>query len=143
MHKNATKYNKTQSKWCINKHGASKIIDMFETYQGANLCWSGVEAQGTPNTTAAHHNLLEPSHKDGRPDHYGTLEGDHRTRTKLGAISTTQLEAPKKLPLRHHKAWEDLHNLIGGPQEIDTEAPQSLERSPQLNWRSPRNPLIH
>jgi hypothetical protein len=34
MHKNATKYNKTQSKWCINKHGASKIIDTFETYQG-------------------------------------------------------------------------------------------------------------
>jgi hypothetical protein len=33
MHKNATKCNKTQSKWCINKHGASKIIDMFETYK--------------------------------------------------------------------------------------------------------------
>jgi hypothetical protein len=33
MHKNATKCNKTQSKWCINKHGASKIIDTFETYQ--------------------------------------------------------------------------------------------------------------
>jgi hypothetical protein len=33
MHKNATKCNKTQSKCCINKHGASKIIDMFETYQ--------------------------------------------------------------------------------------------------------------
>jgi hypothetical protein len=32
MHKNATKCNKTQSKWCINKHGASKIIDMFERY---------------------------------------------------------------------------------------------------------------
>jgi hypothetical protein len=32
MHKNATKCNKTQRKWCINKHGASKIIDMFETY---------------------------------------------------------------------------------------------------------------
>jgi hypothetical protein len=32
MHKNATKCNKTQSKWCINKHGASKIIDTFETY---------------------------------------------------------------------------------------------------------------
>jgi hypothetical protein len=27
MHKNATKCNKTQSKWCKNKHGASKIID--------------------------------------------------------------------------------------------------------------------
>jgi hypothetical protein len=35
MHKNTMKCNKTQSKWCINKHGASKIIDMFETYQGA------------------------------------------------------------------------------------------------------------
>jgi hypothetical protein len=27
MHKNTTKCNKTQRKWCINKHGASKIID--------------------------------------------------------------------------------------------------------------------
>jgi hypothetical protein len=32
MHKNATKCNKTQSKWCINKHGALKIIVTFETY---------------------------------------------------------------------------------------------------------------
>jgi hypothetical protein len=32
MHKIATKCNKTQSKWCVNKHGASKIIDTFETY---------------------------------------------------------------------------------------------------------------
>jgi hypothetical protein len=36
MHKNATKCNKTQSKWCKNKHGASKITDMFETYQVPN-----------------------------------------------------------------------------------------------------------
>jgi hypothetical protein len=33
MHKNATKCNKTLSKWCKNKHGASKIIDTFGTYQ--------------------------------------------------------------------------------------------------------------
>jgi hypothetical protein len=33
MHKNATKCNETLSKWCKNKHGASKIIDTFETYQ--------------------------------------------------------------------------------------------------------------
>jgi hypothetical protein len=32
MHKNATKCNETLSKWCENKHGASKIIDTFETY---------------------------------------------------------------------------------------------------------------
>jgi hypothetical protein len=31
------KCNKTLSKWCKNKHGASKIIDTFETYQGAPL----------------------------------------------------------------------------------------------------------
>jgi hypothetical protein len=37
MHKNATKCTKTLSKWCKNKHGASKIIDTFETYQGVTL----------------------------------------------------------------------------------------------------------
>jgi hypothetical protein len=32
MHKSATKCNETVGKWCKNKHGASKIIDTFETY---------------------------------------------------------------------------------------------------------------
>jgi hypothetical protein len=63
------------------------------TLADANLRWSGVEAQGSPNATEAHRNLLEPSHQDGRPDHYGTLECSHRTHRKLGSISTTQLEA--------------------------------------------------
>jgi hypothetical protein len=31
MHKNAKKCNETLNKWCKNKHGASKIIDTFET----------------------------------------------------------------------------------------------------------------
>jgi hypothetical protein len=35
MHKNATKCNETLSKWCKNKHGASKIMDTLETYQEA------------------------------------------------------------------------------------------------------------
>jgi hypothetical protein len=34
MHKSATKCNETLSKWFKNKHGASKIIDTLETYQG-------------------------------------------------------------------------------------------------------------
>jgi hypothetical protein len=42
MHKSATKCNKTVGKWCKNKHGASKIIDMLETYQ---------EALGLPGVT--------------------------------------------------------------------------------------------
>jgi hypothetical protein len=33
MHKNAPKCNETLNKWCKNKHGASKIMDMLETYQ--------------------------------------------------------------------------------------------------------------
>jgi hypothetical protein len=37
MHKSATKCNKTIGKWCKNKHGASKIIDTFETYQVAGV----------------------------------------------------------------------------------------------------------
>jgi hypothetical protein len=36
MHKSATKCNETIGKWCKNKHGASKIIDTFETYQEAD-----------------------------------------------------------------------------------------------------------
>jgi hypothetical protein len=32
MHKSANKCNETIGKWCKNKHGASKIIDTFETY---------------------------------------------------------------------------------------------------------------
>jgi hypothetical protein len=35
MYKNATKCNETIGKWCKTKHGASKIIDTFETYHGA------------------------------------------------------------------------------------------------------------
>jgi hypothetical protein len=38
MYKNATKCNETIGKWCKNKHGASKIIDTFETYQIPSHC---------------------------------------------------------------------------------------------------------
>jgi hypothetical protein len=70
-------------------HTETMMYPEVYTLVGANLFWSGMEAEGTPNTTEAHHNLLEPSHQDGRPDHYRTLEGSHRTHTKIGAISTT------------------------------------------------------
>jgi hypothetical protein len=35
MHKSAMKSNETLSKWCKNKHEASKIMDTFEKYQAA------------------------------------------------------------------------------------------------------------
>jgi hypothetical protein len=37
MYKSTTKCNETLGKWCKNKHGASKIIDTFETYQALNM----------------------------------------------------------------------------------------------------------
>jgi hypothetical protein len=48
MHKSATKCNETIGKWCKNKHGASKIIDMFETYQQASKLG---DAQGAPSSS--------------------------------------------------------------------------------------------
>jgi hypothetical protein len=47
MHKNATKYNKTLRKWCKNKHGASKFIDTFETYQSTTIVKNSVGASIT------------------------------------------------------------------------------------------------
>jgi hypothetical protein len=41
MHKSATKCNETIGKWYKNKHGASKIIDTFATYQWSGERWSG------------------------------------------------------------------------------------------------------
>jgi hypothetical protein len=46
MHKSATKCNKTVGKWCKNKHGASKIIDTFETYHEAII--QEVSGDGSP-----------------------------------------------------------------------------------------------
>jgi hypothetical protein len=37
MYKSATKCNETLSKWCKNKHGASKIIDTFWMYQSPSI----------------------------------------------------------------------------------------------------------
>jgi hypothetical protein len=47
MHKNAMKCNKTLSKWCKNKLGASKIIDTFETY---HIAYDNVFVDGRNST---------------------------------------------------------------------------------------------
>jgi hypothetical protein len=47
MRINAMKCNEILSKWCKNKHGASKIIDTFETYQ-----WPRAKALQHPERTA-------------------------------------------------------------------------------------------
>jgi hypothetical protein len=59
MHKNAMKCNETLSKWCKNKHGASKIIDMLETYQASCL--------STVATSANHVRRLAPCRSTAAP----------------------------------------------------------------------------
>jgi hypothetical protein len=77
------------------------------TLAGANLRWSGVEAHGSPNAMEAHRNLLEPSHEDR------TTMGHLRAVTEpvhaWGNLHNS-IEVSQESPLRHHKAWEDLHN---------------------------------
>jgi hypothetical protein len=61
MYKNATKCNETIGKWCKNKHGASKIIDTFETYHfsempaplGALVAWGTTEVEAAAAAVAA------------------------------------------------------------------------------------------
>jgi hypothetical protein len=53
------KCNKTIGKWCKNKHGASKIIDTFETYH---------LLAGTPTGTSISCNLKETSNCDQQPE---------------------------------------------------------------------------
>jgi hypothetical protein len=47
MHKSATKCNETVGKWCKNKHGASKIIDTFETYESTHILPLATSTTGT------------------------------------------------------------------------------------------------
>jgi hypothetical protein len=49
MHKNATKCNETLSKWFKNKHGASKIIDTFETYHLVRMQFLGETGDSIEN----------------------------------------------------------------------------------------------
>jgi hypothetical protein len=51
MHKSATKCNETLSKWCKNKHGASKIVDTLETYHHA----TAKTTKHTIKTTSSKH----------------------------------------------------------------------------------------
>jgi hypothetical protein len=59
MHKSATKCNKTLGKWCKNKHGASKIIDTFETYQVLLQRWGNWGRRGSNHSFLCNSLLTE------------------------------------------------------------------------------------
>jgi hypothetical protein len=73
MHKNATKCNKTLSKWCKNKHGATKIIDTFETYQAAAVAVCLLPALGAGSYGGAATDAVDGRDAVKRPQAGATL----------------------------------------------------------------------
>jgi hypothetical protein len=88
MHKSATKCNETIGKWCKNKHGASKIIDTFETYQGPYLIHEVIPGRA--------YRLRNPKQEQMRKTH-GTLHScvasTHRRIRPLFSFSCKQTPA--------------------------------------------------
>jgi hypothetical protein len=71
MHKNAMKCNETLSKWCKNKHGASKIIDTFETYHATPPKMNSMTSVAPLSLCTPKQNILTSKwrilSKDGEP----------------------------------------------------------------------------
>jgi hypothetical protein len=78
MHKNATKCNETLSKWCKNKHEASKIIDTLETYQGVMM---EDEEEEEENDDNYHH--MFPEYGDTTMEDGEEEGGDKRASVEL------------------------------------------------------------
>jgi hypothetical protein len=79
------KCNETQGKWCKNKHGASKIIDTFETYQPTPhpAVYLHAAARGAPSA-----NPRRPHHRRcglGRRTPPGTARGRRTTGEEVAA----------------------------------------------------------
>jgi hypothetical protein len=98
MHKSATKCNETVGKWCKNKHGASKIIDTFETYcneTSIKIAHNPVQHERTKHIDIRHHFLR---------DHVnlGNISLMHvKTEEQLEDIFTKPLDEAKFCRLRH------------------------------------------
>jgi hypothetical protein len=114
MHKNATKCNKTQSKWYINKHGASKITDTLETYHSSiGHCWEHrrlplAALPPAARSTAARRLLLcHLLWLAALPPTAGSTA--HRRSLPLGAspAARSPLRAPPWRALQHHHS--ELH----------------------------------
>jgi hypothetical protein len=93
MHNNATKCNETLSKWCKNKHGASKIMDTLETYQCAAHLSIGLEEVAGP-----------VSWKLGRSGVYShQLDLSENKQPNLDWLPTKNMIQPKNFNFRSEK----------------------------------------
>ena len=108
------------------------IYPEVHTLASANLRWSGVGMQGSPNATkglTVFSSSLPTKMEDSI--HYGTLGRSPNPHKAWG----THPQLNWRLPINRHqglhkelatkastKAWGTLHNLIGDPQKIATKA---------------------
>jgi hypothetical protein len=100
MHKNATKCNETIGKWYKNKHGASKIIDTFETYQ--RPAPSTLFLGGWPTTTVQ---LYAGTAKVGLLPVGGSMDGTQSsTLIFLLSTETCQADVDVVLPLTRNSS---------------------------------------
>jgi hypothetical protein len=126
MYKSTTKCNETICKWCKNKHGASKIIDTFETYHpfdptgplglvkldrlGSGLAarvWVGQSTQPSPLTLtlSSSSSLVNPKSPPPSPSHSAISGGLRRqclgqNRRPSSLYHLLQLESAETSPPR-------------------------------------------
>jgi hypothetical protein len=129
MHKNAMKCNKTQSKWCKNKHGAYKIIDMFETYQCPSKRDQSLVAQpgilscphflgvgpshwSKPFTVLLHTMHAHPIHASRVPLIFTPI--DEVSRQPLADHHRPQRPWPLRGPTHVHVVSQDLQRTVAG-----------------------------
>jgi hypothetical protein len=115
MHKSATKCNETIGKWCKNKHGASKIIDTLETYQGPGVLIYWEAAGALPRC-----GVCCPATLGGERGQ----ERDDNTRSGRCAIGSM-------LAKYHARGWSD-----GSGRGCRTHARQVLDAGSTLGARS-------
>jgi hypothetical protein len=170
MHKSATKCNETISKWCKNKHGASKIIDTFETYQTAEEIEAEDRAKVKRKLAAlrptptpkqvytkeqkewAFDMLTQPSQYElHKPDDYkrcldkqvdAKKEANKISATARGKRDVAQLGAQSKKSISPLKVFaSDVGGSVAQPNPTDFAAEAGLTLSQLIHEDIPKAPM--
>jgi hypothetical protein len=101
MYKNATKCNETIGKWCKTKHGASKIIDTFETYHA-----TAAEAAEQAVHWAAEMDKAVAYRRDVDRNTAARRDAGHRAKTEreAGRRANTEHHIERRMTVRRQEA---------------------------------------
>jgi hypothetical protein len=123
MHKSATKCNETVGKWCINKHGASKIIDTLETYHWPSIGGSFYNARKTMCAGKTMMHGIQDNEDDDRP--LSPTGRGQRTRGNFRHrfARVSFVRSPQARPGRPGMAWA--RRMDEGPDPGENEDPRA------------------